>query len=67
MKHLATIPDSALRYVRVRRLAAMLDVSTTTVWRWTSAGRLPKPHRLGPSTTAWRLDELEAALARKLT
>lgn len=60
------LPDHPLtpRYARANRLAAMLDVSVATVWRWAGAGRLPAPHRLGPGVTAWRLDEVEAALER---
>jgi predicted DNA-binding transcriptional regulator AlpA len=50
--------------VRANRLAAMLDVSVATVWRWAAAGHLPAPHRIGPGVTAWRLDEVEAALRR---
>lgn len=58
-----TLPHG-FQYARARRLAAMLDVNVATIWRWTAAGHLPPPHRLGPGVTAWRLDEVEATLAR---
>jgi predicted DNA-binding transcriptional regulator AlpA len=50
------------RFLRARRLAQMLDVSIATIWRWTAAGRLPAPRRLGPNTVAWDIAEVEQAL-----
>lgn len=51
------------RYMRVRSLAAALDVSPATIWRWAAAGRIPQPVKLSPGVTAWKCDaELEAAL-----
>ncbi|HCE38790.1 MAG: AlpA family transcriptional regulator [Alcanivorax sp.] len=35
------------------------SVSRATVWRWTREGNLPRPVRLGPATTRWRLADLE--------
>jgi len=42
-------------------VAARYGVTAPTVWRWvkTEAG-FPKPVKLSPGTTRWRLDELEA-------
>ncbi len=37
-------------------LAARYGISRATVWRWTSAGRLPPPVRLGEATTRWPLE-----------
>jgi prophage regulatory protein len=37
-------------------LAARYGISRATVWRWTSAGRLPPPIRLGEATTRWPLE-----------
>jgi predicted DNA-binding transcriptional regulator AlpA len=38
-------------------LARLLDISTRGLWRLRSAGKLPKPVRLGGSVR-WRLDEI---------
>ena len=43
-------------------LAELLQVSTRTLWRLRSAGKLIKPIKLGGSTR-WRLDEVEAWIA----
>jgi len=38
-------------------VATMLGVSTRTLWRLLSAGRLPRPVRFG-GNTRWRRDEV---------
>ena len=45
-------------------LAERFRVSRITIWRWSAAGRLPKPIRLTPGTTRWALDEIEDLEAR---
>ena len=52
-------------YVAVKQLSARYGVHPVTIWRWARDGYLPKPHRIGPRTTRWRLDEIEAADAAK--
>lgn len=44
----------------VYQVAAMFGVSKATVWRWASSGILPKPIKLGPNTTRWRVSDLKA-------
>ena len=46
-----------VRLVAADEVAAMLDVSTRTVWRLLSTGRLVQPVRIGGSVR-WRLDEV---------
>ena len=41
------------------RVAELLGLSKRTLWRLLSAGKLPKPVRLG-SVVRWKRDELEA-------
>lgn len=31
-----------------------------TVWRWVKAGTFPKPVRISPGVTAWRVEDVEA-------
>jgi predicted DNA-binding transcriptional regulator AlpA len=45
--------------ISASELAEMLQVSTRTLWRLRSAGKLIKPIKLGGSTR-WRLDEVQA-------
>ncbi|MDF1820715.1 MAG: AlpA family transcriptional regulator [Alcanivoracaceae bacterium] len=34
--------------------------SLTSVWRMTQAGHLPRPYKLSPGCTRWKLSEIEA-------
>jgi predicted DNA-binding transcriptional regulator AlpA len=51
-------------YASVKTVAHAFETSEATVWRWTKAGKLPKPYKLGEGTTRWRTDELRDALAK---
>lgn len=46
-----------VRLIAADEVAAMLDVSTRTVWRLLSTGRMVQPLRIGGSVR-WRLDEV---------
>ena len=53
-------------YLTVRQAAARLAVSVPTVWRWArERPDFPKPQRLGPNCTRWRLSDLEAWEAQR--
>lgn len=54
------LPDSA--NVRLPVVAALHGVSTVTVWRWSAAGRLPAPIKMG-GVTAWNVGALRRAMA----
>lgn len=45
-----------------RDVAQALGVSRMTVWRWTKAGLLPKPRKLGGHTTRWDSREVIEAI-----
>lgn len=47
-----------VRLIAADELARMLDVSTRTVWRLLSTGRMVQPVRIGGSVR-WRLDEVK--------
>ena len=60
----------SMRVIRLGELASRsgkpgkLPVSAATVWRWVREGRLPKPFKIGPGTTVWNVDEVDAFLAK---
>lgn len=58
-----SLPDSA--NVRIKVVTALYGVGSATVWRWVQSGRLPKPRKIGPNTTAWRVGELRRAAAEQ--
>ncbi len=53
------------RVQRAAALAKTLAVAESTIWRWTSEGKFPKPIKLGEKTTVWDLDEVEAFIAKQ--
>lgn len=61
-KHFDELPGSA--QVPARTLAALLDVSEVTIWRWAKAGKLPSPRKLGSNTTRFNVGEVREALSK---
>lgn len=42
-----------------KQLAKRYDVSRSTIWRWAAEGIIPKPRKLSPGCTRWKLADLE--------
>ena len=61
----------AHRVIRISDLASTkgkpgrLPNSPATIWRWAAQGSFPKPFKLGPNTTVWDLDQVEAFIAKR--
>lgn len=59
------------RVARINQLASRpgkpgyLPISPATVWRWSKEGRLPQPFKIGPGTTVFDLDQVDAFLEKK--
>jgi prophage regulatory protein len=45
-------------YLNARQVADRYYVSTDTIWRWSRNGKMPKPVKLSPGSTRWRLSDL---------
>lgn len=56
------LPDSA--FVSQPVVLTLWGISSATAWRWVKSGLLPRPHKVGPHTTRWRVGELRACLNR---
>jgi len=41
----------------------IIPVSHTTWWNGVAAGRFPRPIKLGPRTTAWRVEDIRKLIA----
>lgn len=52
-------------HMRAKKAAAYLDISVSTLWRWSSEGRLPRPIRLSTRCSVWRREALDAFLKRQ--
>lgn len=44
-----------------KELAQILGISRATVWRWASEGIIPKPIKITPGTTRWKLSDIPMA------
>lgn len=61
-----TLPDTAfIRLVHIvgnakadPPIPALIPISKSTLWNWVKSGRFPRPVKLGPRVTAWRVSEL---------
>jgi prophage regulatory protein len=42
----------------------LIPVSKTTWWAGVKSGRFPKPVKLGPRTTAWRVEDIRALIEK---
>lgn len=65
--------DPMQRFIRINELASRKDqrgrwpVGPSTVWRWVSKGLLVPPTKLGPQTSAWPIEAIEAFEAAQAT
>lgn len=57
--------EKAARYLADHQLAKRFGVERTTIWRWVKLGLLGAPVKLGPNTTRWKLEDVEAFEARQ--
>lgn len=56
-----SLPETG--YVRQSQLIpAIFPFSPATLWRKVKAGTFPKPVKLGPRITAWRVEDIRAAI-----
>jgi len=44
-------------------IPAIIPVCKTAWWEGIRAGRYPKPVKLGPRTTAWKVEDIRALIA----
>ncbi len=52
-------------FVRVATVARTLNISIGTVWRWSAAGKFPKPVKISGRVTGWLVADVRAWIAEK--
>lgn len=50
-------------FVRLPVVIKVLGISQTTWWSGIKKGRFPKAVKLGPRTSAWRVEDIRALIA----
>ena len=53
-----TIPSTG--FLRLRQILTLVPISKSSWWEGCKSGRFPKPVKLGPRTTAWRVEDITA-------
>lgn len=51
-------------FMRLPQILQLIPVSKSTWWQGCKDGRFPKPVKLGPKTTAWRVEDIAALIER---
>ena len=54
----------AVGYVRLPKILNIFPVSKSAWWEGCHRGIFPKPVKLGPRTTAWRVEDIRALMER---
>jgi prophage regulatory protein len=60
----SVIPTGFLRLSSVLAPLGPIPVSKSTWWAGVRSGRFPKPIKLGPRTTVWRVEDIRALIER---
>jgi len=47
-------------YIRIKQILEIFPVSSATWWEGCKDGRFPKPIKLSPRTTVWRVEDIRA-------
>ena len=51
-------------FMRLPQILQLIPVSKSTWWQGCREGRFPKPVKLGPKTTAWRVADITSLIER---
>jgi predicted DNA-binding transcriptional regulator AlpA len=63
MSNLNALPQAGfVRLAQILPPAGPIPVSKSTWWEGVRTGRFPKPVKLGPRITAWRVDDIRALI-----
>jgi predicted DNA-binding transcriptional regulator AlpA len=65
MSNTSEIPAAGfLRLAAILGPAGPIPVSKSTWWAGVKSGRFPKPVKLGPRTTVWRVEDIRALIEK---
>jgi prophage regulatory protein len=53
-------------FIRAAKLVpGIIPIARSTLHKWVAEGRFPKPVKLGPAVTAWRVEDVRAWIAKQ--
>lgn len=53
------------KFLRIDDVMSLTGLAKSTVWLWVKENKLPKPIKLSPRVTVWKLTEIEEWLTNK--
>jgi len=60
MEKQSILPETG--FVRLATVLALIPVGKSSWWEGIKNGRFPKPIKLGPRTTAWRVEDIRTLI-----
>lgn len=57
-----TLPQTG--FIRLPTVLAHFPVSRSTWWAGVQSGKYPKPVKLGPNTSAWKVEDIRELIQR---
>ena len=57
---LTNIPKTG--FLRLPQVLTLIPISKSTWWAGCKTGRFPKPVKLGPRTTVWKVEDITALI-----
>ncbi len=57
-----SLPETG--FLRLSAILKLIPVSKSTWWEGVKTGRFPKPVKLGPRVTAWRVEDIRQLIAQ---
>ena len=51
-------------FMRLPQILQLIPISKSAWWQGCREGRFPKPVKLGPKTTAWRVEDISTLIER---
>jgi prophage regulatory protein len=57
------VDETSERLLRLRAVLQLIPVSKSSWWAGVRSGRYPKPVKLAPRTTVWRLTDVQKLIA----
>ena len=62
MQQQTCLPETG--FVRLSQILALIPICRSSWWVGVKAGRYPTPYKLGPRTTAWRVEDIRDLIQR---
>lgn len=53
-----------MKYLRAKAVAERLNISVSTVWKWSARNIIPAPTKLTQRVTVWKASDIDAFVER---